>query len=89
MSTRTRSGRIVKNPKVFIPAETVLDDDYCTEDHDDTDTDCESDIARDDEYRSSSDDDSEDDEDDDEVDEDGNLKDFIDDASEESESDDA
>ena len=40
MSTRTRSGRIVKNPKVFIPAETVLDDDYCTEDHDDTDTDC-------------------------------------------------
>ena len=80
MSTRTRSGRIVKNPKVFIPAETV---------HDDTDTDCESDIATDDEYRSSSDDDSEDDEDDDEVDEDGNLKDFIDDASEESESDDA
>ena len=48
------------------------------------------DIATDDEYRSSSDDDdSEDDEDDDEVDEDGNLKDFIDDASEESESDDA
>ena len=88
MSTRTRSGRIVKNPKVFIPAETVLDDDYCTEDHDDTGT--ESDIATDDEYRSSSDDDdSEDDEDDDEVDEDGNLKDFIDDASEESESDDA
>lgn len=86
MSTRTRSGRIVKNPKVFIPAETVLDDDYCTEDHDDTDY--ESDIATDDEYRSS-DDDSEDDEDDDEVDEHGNLKDFIDDASEESESDDA
>ena len=87
MSTRTRSGRIVKNLKVFIPAETVLDDDYCTEDHDDTDDD--TDIATHDEYCSSDDDDSEDDEDDDEVDEHGNLKDFIDDASEESESDDA
>lgn len=86
MSSRmTRSGRIVKKPTVFVPAETTVDDDYCTEDHDTSDYD--SDIATDDEYRSS-DDESEDDYDDDEVDENGNLKDFIDDE-EESESEDA
>lgn len=81
--TVTRSGRAVKKPTVFIPTETVLDDDYCTDDYDDTDID--SDLDTDEECYS---DESEDDYDDD-ADENGNLKDFVVDDEDESESEDA
>ena len=57
--TITRSGRAIKKPAVFVPTETVLDDDYCTDDYDD------------------------------DADENGNLKDFVVDDDDESESEDA
>jgi hypothetical protein len=77
----TRSGRAVKKPVVFIPAENALDDDYCSEDHD---TDIGSDIDTEDEcYSDESDDEGGRDDD---ADENGNLKDFIVDDEDESES---
>ena len=78
----TRSGRAVKKPIVFVPAENAMDDDYCSEYHD---TDIGSDIDTEDEcYSDESDDDGECDDDD--ADENGNLKDFIVDDEDESES---
>jgi hypothetical protein len=79
VSTRTRFGRVVKKPTLYVPVETVLDDDYATDEHDDTDS--ESLIDTEDEYKS--DDESDDDED---ADENGNLKDFVVDDDEASES---
>lgn len=79
----TRSGRVVKKPAIFIPTETVLDDDYCSDEYN---TDGGSDIETDDECLS---DDSEYDDDDDDADENGNLQDFVVDDEEESESEDA
>lgn len=78
----TRSGRAIKKPTVFVPTETVLDDDYCTDDYD---TEIGSEIDTDEEcYSDESEDDCEDD-----ADENGNLKDFVVDDDEESESEDA
>jgi len=82
--TTTRSGRTVKKPTVFVPTETVLEDDYCSDEYDDTD-DAVSDIDTEDEYYSDDSDDEELDDDDD-ADENGNLKDFVVDDEEESES---
>ena len=79
----TRSGRVVKKPVIFIPTETVLDDDYCTDDYN---TDIGSDIESDEECLS---DESESEYDDDDADENGNLQDFVVDDEEESESEDA
>ena len=80
----TRSGRAVKKPVIFTPTETVLDDDYCTDDYN---TDIGSGIGTDEECLS---DDSEyEDDDDDDADENGNLQDFVVDDEEESESEDA
>ena len=79
----TRSGRVVKKPVIFIPTETVLDDDYCTDDYN---TDIGSDIGTDEECLS---DESESEYDDDDADENGNLQDFVVDDEEESESEDA
>ena len=80
----TRSGRAVKKPVIFTPTETVLDDDYCTDDYN---TEIDSDIGTDEECLS---DDSEyEDDDDDDADENGNLQDFVVDDEEESESEDA
>jgi hypothetical protein len=79
VSTRTRFGRVVKKPTLYVPVETVLDDDYATDEHDDTDS--ESLIDTEDEYKS--DDESDDDDD---ADENGNLKDFVVDDDEASES---
>jgi len=79
VSTRTRFGRVVKKPVLYVPVETVLDDDYATDEHDDTDS--ESLIDTEDEYKS--DDESDDDDD---ADENGNLKDFVVDDDEASES---
>lgn len=78
----TRSGRAIKKPVVYVPTETVLDDDYCTDDYD---TEIGSEIDTDEECYS---DESEDDNDDD-ADDNGNLKDFVVDDDEESESEDA
>ena len=80
VETRTRSGRQIKKPVFYQPEETVLEDDYATDEHD---SDLGSDIDTDEEYSS---------EDDDEYDEDdeGSLKDFVvDDDEEESEEEDA
>ena len=44
--TRTRSGRQIKKPVLFQPTETVLEDDYGTDEHD---TDIDSDLDTDDE----------------------------------------
>lgn len=78
----TRSGRAIKKPVVYVPTETVLDDDYCTDDYD---TEIGSEIDTDEEcYSDESEDDCEDD-----ADENGNLKDFVVDDDEESESEDA
>ena len=78
----TRSGRVIKKPVVYVPTETVLDDDYCTDDYD---TEIGSEIDTDEEcYSDESEDDYEDD-----ADENGNLKDFVVDDDEESESEDA
>ena len=68
VATRTRSGRHIKKPVLFQPAETVLEDDYATDEHD---TDIDSDIDTDDEEEYSSEDEEED------ADENGNLKDFV------------
>lgn len=79
--TTTRSGRAVKKPVVFVPTESVLDDDYCSDEYDsdigsdiDTEDECYSDESDDEEY-----------DDDDDADENGNLKDFIVDDESESE----
>lgn len=74
--TRTRSGRHIKKPILFQPTETVLEDDYATDEHD---TDIDSDIDTDDEEEYSSEDEEED------ADENGNLKDFVVDDESESE----
>lgn len=75
VATRTRSGRHIKKPVLFQPAETVLEDDYATDEHD---TDIDSDIDTDDEEEYSS-------EDEEDADENGNLKDFVVDDESESE----
>ncbi len=36
-STRSRFGRVIKKPALYVPIETVLDDDYATDEHEDTD----------------------------------------------------
>jgi hypothetical protein len=77
----TRSGRVVKKPAIFIPTETVLDDDYCTDDYN-------TDIGSDEECLSDESE-SEYDDDDADADENGNLQDFVVDDEEESESEDA
>jgi hypothetical protein len=79
---RTRYGRNVKKPVLFEPAETVFDDDYCTDEHD---TDIDSNISTEDEYASENDESS--DEDDEDCDENGNLKDFVVDDDEVTDSD--
>lgn len=76
VATRTRSGRQIKKPVLFQPTETVLEDDYATDEHD---TDIDSDIDTDDEEEYSSEDEEED------ADENGNLKDFVVDDESESE----
>lgn len=81
VATRTRSGRHIKKPVLFQPTETVLEDDYATDEHD---TDIDSDIDTDDEEEYSSEE-----EDDDDADENGNLKDFVVDDESESEEEDA
>ena len=78
--TRTRLGRQIKKPVLFQPTETVLEDDYATDEHD---TDIDSIIDTDEEEYSS-----EEDEEDD-ADENGNLKDFVVDDASESEEEDA
>ena len=80
--TRTRSGRQIKKPILFEPTESVLEDDYATDEHD---TDIDSVIDTDDEEEYSS----EEDEEDDDADENGNLKDFVVDDESESEEEDA
>ena len=74
---RTRTGRTIKKPALYVPIETVLDDDYATDEHDDTDS--ESLIDTEDEYKSEDESDGED------GDENGNLKDFVVDDESESE----
>jgi len=76
VATRTRSGRQIKKPVLFQPTETVLEDDYATDEHD---TDIDSDIDTEDEEEYSSEDEEED------ADENGNLKDFVVDDESESE----
>jgi len=75
----TRSGRKIKKPDTFKPTETEIVDDFADDDHD-TDFDSEL-IPRTRKKEFSSDDDEED------MDENGNLKDFI--VDDESESEDA
>lgn len=74
----TRSGRVVKKPAIFIPTETILDDDYCSDEYN---TDVGSDLETDEECLS-------DESDEDDADENGNLQDFVVDDEEESESED-
>jgi hypothetical protein len=78
--TRSRFGRIIKKPVLYIPVETVLDDDYATDDHvvfeDDSVIDTE------DEYNSEE---GSDDDYDEDADDNGNLKDFVVDDESESE----
>jgi hypothetical protein len=81
VATRTRSGRQIKKPVLFQPTETVLEDDYATDEHD---TDIDSGIDTDDEEEYSTEE-----EDDDDADENGNLKDFVVDDESESEEEDA
>ena len=76
--TRTRSGRHIKKPALFQPTESVLEDDYGTDEHD---TDIESELDTDDELY---DEDSEEEYEED-ADENGNLKDFVVDDESESE----
>lgn len=72
VQTRTRSGRQIKKPEMYTPEETVLEDDYATDEHD---SDFDSDIDTEDEEEYDSEDDSDDE---------GSLKDFlVDDESEE------
>ena len=81
VATRTRSGRQIKKPVLFQPTETVLEDDYATDEHD---TDIDSGIDTDDEEEYTTEE-----EDDDDADENGNLKDFVVDDESESEEEDA
>lgn len=76
----TRSGRKIKKPTAFQPTETDLVDDYALDDHD---TDFDSELDTDDEEDFTSDEE----EDDEDMDENGNLKDFV--VDDESESEDA
>lgn len=75
MSYTTRSGRVVKKPKEFIPTEDTFIDDFCEDDYD-TDESSDSDIETDSEHTSDSEYD-DDDEDDEDEDDDGNLKGFV------------
>jgi hypothetical protein len=75
----TRSGRKIKKPESFKPAETRLEDDYGEDEHD---SDFDSEIDTEDEYNSES---CSDDDDDDDADENGNLKDFVVDSDSEEE----
>ena len=68
--TRTRSGRHIKKPTLFQPTESVLEDDYGTDEHD---TDIDSELDTDYELY---DEDSEEEYEED-ADENGNLKDFV------------
>ena len=80
VTTRTRFGRAVKKPVLYVPAEEVLIDDYASDEHDSV---IDSDIDTEDEEGFSSEEDYDDD-----ADENGNLKDFVvDDASEREEED--
>ena len=81
--TVTRSGRMIKKPDLYQPAEEVLEDDYADDEHD---SDMGSDIDTEDEYNSEDDDDYDEDDD---ADENGNLKDFVVDDESESEEEDA
>ena len=75
--TRTRSGRHIKKPALFQATESVLEDDYGTDEHD---TDIESELDTDDELYDDSEEEYEED-----ADENGNLKDFVVDDESESE----
>ena len=78
VETRTRSGRQIKKPELYQPEETVLEDDYGSDEYD---SDFGSELDTDDEIYSD-----EDSDDDDE----GSLKDFVvDDDEDESEEEDA
>ena len=79
VETRTRSGRNIKKPELYQPEETVLEDDYNTDEHD---SNIGSDIDTEEEYNSESEDDYDDDDE-------GSLKDFIVDDEEDSEEEDA
>lgn len=81
--TRTRSGRQIKKPVLFQPTETVLEDDYGTDEHD---TDIDSDLDTDDELY---DDDDSEEEYESDADENGNLKGFVVDDESESEEENA
>ena len=72
VSTRSRFGRVIKKPVLYIPVETVLDDDYATDDHEDFEDD--SVIDTEDEYNSEE---GSDDDYDEDADDNGNLKDFV------------
>ena len=79
VETRTRSGRQIKKPELYQPEETVLEDDYASDEYD---SEFGSELDTDDEIYS--DEDSDDDEDE------GSLKDFVvDDDEDESEEEDA
>jgi hypothetical protein len=78
---KTRTGRLIKKPELFQPTESDLVDDYADDDHD---TDFDSDLDTEDEEDLTSDEDGDDEE---EMDENGNLKDFV--VDDESESEDA
>lgn len=67
VETRTRSGRQVKKPNFYVPEETVLEDDYASDEHDSI---LGSDIDTEDEYESG--DDSEYD-----TEDEGSMKDFV------------
>jgi hypothetical protein len=76
VETRTRSGRQIKKPELYQPEETVLEDDYASDEYDsgfDSGLDTDDEIYSDEE----SDDDDE-----------GSLKDFVVDDDEESEEED-
>jgi|TARA_B100001540_G_scaffold117621_1_gene105431 hypothetical protein len=81
VTTRTRFGRAVKKPVLYVPAEEVLIDDYASDEHDSV---IDSDIDTEDEEGFSSEEDYDDD-----ADENGNLKDFVVDDASESEEEDA
>lgn len=78
VETRTRSGRQIKKPELYQPEETVLEDDYASDEYD---SEYGSDLDTDEEIYS--DEESEDDDDE------GSLKDFLVDDDEESEEEDA
>lgn len=74
VTTRNRTGTLIKKPDYYVPSETVIEDDYADHEHD---SDFDSDIETEDEYCSDDDDDDDDDEDL------GSLKDFVVDDEEE------